>query len=368
MKMIGFLFLVALIAQTVLAEERFAYSQSMECYVKEYENKVFKNIDDSYFVGKPLRVADLKRTPGFVAFKVNGKLYVAPKKCLSSLGGEEEEFILPNQTNQSLLSKDQEWEEDSYRLKKENIEKRKNQRLQEDGVEPVALKKKYFVELFGGKTFGGSTKPVVNEIGKYITFRGEDDIGNGVETIEATPTSVSESKKVESSFGVGAKFGYKNGENSYYLIQYKSISAKKDEKINYQLTSPSTTLSGPLNYKWKFSGSQLYLGYAYCISCKGKVGFYLNLLGGINSITAKVNVADDLNYTFSTATLGGELGVNTVFVLSDWISLSLNLGYDLQTGGTYKLKGTENNEVATGFKSDMSLGGPFANLGLRVHF
>lgn len=355
--MIGFLFLGSLITQTALAEERFAYSQSMECYVKEYENKVFKNVDDAYFVGKPLRIADLKRTPGFVAFKVNGKLYVAPKKCLSSLDGQEEEIIASNQAPQSLSSRDQEWEEDSYKQKKENIEKRKNQRLQEDGFEPVALKKKYFVELFGAKTFGGSTKPGIKEYQKnFKTYNGYPF------TIESI-----DSGKLTLGTAFGGRVGLRNKENNFVFLHYKKFTAKKTDTIigSYFDTSDSNTYEVTGEFRWKYTVGQLYLGYSYCFSCTGRYGIYGNASLGINSI----DLEDEEDGTkFVATTPGGELSIGLLYALNNFLSLSFVGGYDIQVGGTYKLKGTENSEISTGFESDVSLGGPFGSLGLRAHF
>ena len=370
MKKIGFLFLVFGFMQKILAEEMFSYSQSMDCYVKEYENKTFKNVSDDYFVGKPLRIVELKKTQGFVAFKVNGKLYVAPKKCLTSVSDTTEKETAPKEEpNQFLTGQDKDWEEDNYNKRKENIERKKNERLRETKFVPRAIEKKYFVELFGGKTFGGSKKPVSNESSKYITFSGEEDFGNGMETFVLAPISVRESSKAKSSLGGGAKFGYKNDSENYFVFQFKSTKVEKSETINYQLTPASTSVSfGPILYKWNFNVSQLYLGYSFCLSCTNGLAFYLNTLLGVNNISAKVKVEDVGNYSFNATTIGGEFGLNALYVLSNWFSLSLNIGYDLQSGGTYKLKGTENNEVANGFKSGLSLGGPFTNLGVRVHF
>lgn len=357
MKILRLVFVMFVYAGTLFADETFRYTQSMECYVKEYENKTFKYTDDTYFVGKDLRIASLKRTPGFVAFKVNGKLYVAPKKCLSSAGGIEEEILPIEQASQNLSSRDQDWEEDNYKQKKERIEKRKNQRLQESESEPTALRKKYFVELFGSKTFGGSTKPGMEDYQKnFKTFNGYPF------TIESI-----DSGKANLGTAFGGKIGLKNSENNFIFLQYKKYTAKKNDGFigSYFDTEESSTYSATGEFHWKYTVGQLYLGYAYCFSCKGTYGIYGNASLGINSI----DLEDEEDGTkFVATTPGGELSINLLYVLNDFFSLSLIGGYDLQTGGTYKLKGTENSEVATGFKSDMSFGGIFANLGLRIHF
>lgn len=373
MNMIGFLFVLSLmfIGMNVSAEENFYFKQSLSCYVKSYENRTFKYVDENAIVGIPVQLIQFKKAPDFIAFRANGKIYVAPKKCMSAERGNgvlTSEMAVVSSEKDDQKNRNGDWEEESYRQKEEAIERRKNERLRESSREYNALQKKYFVEIFGGKNFGGSSKPVSNEVGKYVSFTGVDDIGNGDESVTATPVSVEESQKISSGMGIGGKFGYKDSSENYYILQFKTIDSKKTEKIDYLLTSASTTLRGPLEYKWKFSGGQAYVGYAFCLSCENRIGLYLNLLGGINSITAKMNIEDELNYSLSAVTLGAELSFNLVYAVSNWLSISSNFGYDLQTGGTYKLKGTEKSETPIGFKSDMSLGGPFATMGLRVHF
>lgn len=357
MKLIGFMFLAIVFMQSVVAEEMFSYSQSMECYVKEYENKVFKNVNDDYFVGKPLRIAELKKTPGFVAFKVNGKLYVAPKKCLSSVGGIEEEILPIEQASQNLSNRDQEWEEDNYKMKKELIEKRKNQRLQESESEPTALGKKYFVELFGSKTFGGSTKPGIKDYQKnFKTYNGYPFT---IETIDSGKTNL--------GTAFGGKIGLRNKEYNFVFLQYKKYTVKKTDSVtgSYLDTGDSNTYLVTGEFRWKYTVGQLYLGYAYCFSCKGTYGIYGNASLGINSI----DLEDEEDGTkFVATTPGGELSINALYAFNNFLSLSFVVGYDIQIGGTYKLKGTENSEISTGFESDVSLGGPFTSLGLRVHF
>lgn len=357
MKMIGFLITLGLMSLNLQAEEMFNYTQSMDCFVKLYENRVFKNVDDEYFVGKPLRIAELKKTPGYVAFKVNGKLYVAPKKCLvgeSNLNGSEEEMASSGLASKPI-DKNQEWEEENaYKQRKESIEKRKNERISESSRDYNTFQKKYFFELFGGKIFGGSSKPGIDDYQKHF------------KTINGYPVTVNMvgPGKSESTMFYGGKIGLKNDEKNFLYLQYKRYNIKKTDVLDITVDVSGTPVNEIGDIPFKYSINQLYVGYSFCIKCVGSFAVYANALLGINS----VDLTMDDTEKFTATVPGGEISLSSMYALSDLLSLNFILGYDLQTGGTYKLKGTETSETPTGFKSDMSLGGPFASLGLRVHF
>lgn len=342
MKMLVFISLVFGLCKIVSAEETFTYSQSMECFVKSYENRVFKFVDDEYFVGKALRVAELRRTPDFVAFKVNGKMYVAPKKCLT-LNNEGEE----SRTFEEMAMVEKEEKKPQFSPKRSSIV------FQE---QELAHSKKYFIELMTGFHLMGSSKNVVSD---YSTFIGPTIDG---ETVVTLGKPVQEKLKSETAFG--AKFGWKGETNNFSIVQYKKYSLKKTEKLDVEVT-PSG--AAELTLPWKFSISQLYGGYSFCVSCSSQFGFYINTLLGLNFIDSELE-GNNTVLKFSSTSPGGEISFNLTYDFMSWLSGSITAGYDLQLGGTYKLKDSNGQELNKGFKSDLSFGGPVMSLGLRGHF
>lgn len=340
MKMLVFLSLVFGLCGYAGAEETFTYSQSMECYVKSYENRVFKFVDDDYFVGKPLKIAELKRTPDFVAFKVNGKMYLAPKKCF---------------TANEAISEDVTFEAMAYEEKNEKpVAKYKKALLVER--QELAHTKKYFVELMAGLSLLGSSKNVVSD---YATFIGSTIDGESVVSLGRP-----EQKKLKSELAFGGKFGWHGDSDHFSMVQFKKFSTKKTESLDFEVT-PSG--AGVLSLPWKFSIGQLYGGYSFCVSCKSQFGFYINTLLGLNFIDAELEGSSSV-LKFSSTTPGGEISANLTYDLLEWLSISSVIGYDLQLGGTYKLKDSNGEELNKGFKSDISFGGPVITIGLRGHF
>lgn len=60
------------------------FSAAPNCSIKEYNPGSLTPVDSKKFQGTPLKAKKLNRNPQFMAFKVAGKIYIAPAACLKS--------------------------------------------------------------------------------------------------------------------------------------------------------------------------------------------------------------------------------------------------------------------------------------------
>lgn len=352
MKMLVFIGLVFGLCKIVSAEETFTYSQSMECFVKSYENRVFKFVDDEYFVGKALRVAELRRTPDFVAFKVNGKMYVAPKKCMQSENVSDEDL----EPRSAVVFPDEKKEE--ARAKK--IRNVLNQREKRSNFLAFSLAMQTT-----------SSKEIVSKDDQFYLESGESS--DGLTVISASKPN---QKKSENNLVFQLEYGSMKDVNLQWLIGLKKSGKKTSETQSAVFDVSGVPVDSFVNLDWKIDSVDLQTGYAYLFDLNDSNELAIfGLIGLINADAAfegSINVNGVLESfggdKFSGTGFIGTLGVRYQSFLSDAWSIQAKAGYEYVSSIKFKLKGTENSDSPTGFNSNSILGGTLLSLGTAWHF
>ncbi|MCK6596545.1 MAG: hypothetical protein L6Q33_15225, partial [Bacteriovoracaceae bacterium] len=226
MKMLVFLSLVFGLCKYAGAEETFTYSQSMECYVKSYENRVFKFVDDDYFVGKPLKVAELKRTPDFVAFKVNGKMYLAPKKCF---------------TANEAINEDVTFEAMAYEEKNE----KKKERIRK--VFTKREKKKNYLNLSTGMNFSKKNMPVSKDNQFYL------QAGDSVESLPIQSVENVNTSKHSNDLAFRLEYGALKSESVHWIVSLKKTGKKISEYQSVVFDVSGIPVASRWNLDWQMS-------------------------------------------------------------------------------------------------------------------
>jgi hypothetical protein len=328
------------------AQEYSKLRESKKCYVKLYEDGEFINQSPKKFYSLKILARPHRKNDKYSIFKFKGKTYVTKTSCLEEYSEGEE---LDPVDEEGINSPDED-----YTSLNRAAENRGINRL-------LSLSdKKYFLHMTGGKPIVPSQKSIF----EWEQFNGQECLPDDAPGETCTFNDPKESQ-YKTGTSVSVKFGFAPSNNNFWLISFKTFSAKKLEKPNITVGTLGTFDSDE-GITFTDRLSSLMIGKKYIFNESSNLRPTISILGGVNTISSVADDSED-KYKFESAGLALNFEAGLEIMLGESLGLTLAGGYEFLGTRTFRLK--QKDEVLDkGFKTKQDYSFYYAEAGIITYF
>lgn len=345
-------------------QNTYYFTASLECYVKEHKLGELIPVSEKPFKGIGLKAVKLKRNPQFMAFKLSGKVYLAPSKCMTS-----QDYEIPEELDERAFDVEQ---NNSSRRYEESSRPRER-----DYNEPSSSssdfnfsRNKYYIELNGGAVnVGGEEATYPNYKKEFDGIRGdydEDGIDDG--TIQTGKIKGSE-YKAKSSFSLG--FGWRSSDVQFYTFRVRKFSGSKSDIIPFVYNFDNGDIgNGDFIYNFKDSYLEFLIGTKFLFLPSSSLKPFVSAFLGMSTMKSEFSQYGEKLLDLKSSGLALMLEGGFEYLFTSHVGLVSTIGYEYQGKRKFtigdKVAGTEN--TYNGFKSNMAYSNTYLTLGLIFYF
>lgn len=323
-----------------LAADYYVLNDKKDCYVKEYEDRKFKDVDYDKFKRQRLFAKAHKRNKKYMVFKSNDKIYVTRSRCLDDVNAG---FYDPDELIDSAR------EEDYGHLNKK-VNKRQLENL-------GFADNKWFLELdFGTSSFNDNSQIYPD----YTDFSGVivDELGNTY--------TVNDGKAKNSKYKGGSLIsfsgGYRYSDTSFFTVKFKHSTGKKTDTINAERGGDTYETA----FEYEDTLSTILIGNKFIFLPNSSLRPTLGLYAGISIIDSEMGSIDKLE--LRSTGLAAQIDLGLEYFFTNHIALGVSVAYEYLGSRTFRVVDGEDETTDYGFKSEMSYSNISALAGLKVYF